>query len=124
VKPRARWTEPEPAVTGFFPSCSSAVRRVLDVGTGIGRRAFGVRSRRIQGGRRRRQRHRARATARRGGSRGLSIEAHLAAFTDLPIDDASVDHVLAWNVLYHGDAASYTQRSPSANVLRVEGPRS
>jgi SAM-dependent methyltransferase len=79
-------------------------RRVLDVGSGIGRHAL--------------------AYARAGfdvvavdaspagvdelvqsaARAGVTVDARVAAFTALPADHGSIDHVLAWNVLYHGDA--------------------
>ena len=36
------------------------------------------------------------------------MDARLAPFTRLPLEDASADHVLAWNVLYHGDGEVVT----------------
>jgi tellurite methyltransferase len=39
----------------------------------------------------------------RGATRVLDLDARVAPFTALPVEDRSVDHVLAWNVLYHGD---------------------
>ena len=102
---RAKWSEPEPAVTDLVPALRErGAQRVLDVGTGIGRHALAY----------------ARAgfdvvavdasatglAELRGAaeSDGLRVSTEQAAFTALPVDDASVDHVLAWNVLYHGDA--------------------
>ena len=53
---------------------------------------------------------------------GLPIETRLAAFTELPIDDRSVDHVLAWNVLYHGDGDIVRNAfAQCARVLRADG---
>jgi len=102
---RAHWTQPEPAVTELTPALTErGVRRVLDVGTGIGRHALafaraGFEVVAID----------ASATGlaelrRAADAEGLRVDTELAAFTALPLDDDSVDHVLAWNVLYHGDA--------------------
>ncbi|MEX1008035.1 MAG: class I SAM-dependent methyltransferase [Acidimicrobiia bacterium] len=102
---RASWNQPEPAVTELVPALvARGVRRVVDVGTGIGRHALVF----------------ARASfevvaidasptglaelRREADAQGLRIDTRLAPFTSLPIDDDSIDHVLAWNVLYHGDA--------------------
>lgn len=101
---RAHWAEPEPVVTGLIPALQGrGVRRVLDVGTGVGRHALAY----------------ARAgfdvvatdasatgldeLIRSAETEGLKIDTRLAAFTALPLEAASIDHVLAWNVLYHGD---------------------
>jgi tellurite methyltransferase len=41
AKTRSRWSEPDPAVTGFIPTLSArSARQILDVGTGIGRHAL------------------------------------------------------------------------------------
>jgi SAM-dependent methyltransferase len=101
---RARWSKPDPIVIELIGALTArGARRVLDIGTGIGRHALAF----------------ARAgfdvvavdasdtglgqLRRAAEAEGLPIETRLAAFTELPIDDDSVDHVLAWNVLYHGD---------------------
>lgn len=102
---RASWKEPERTVTELVPALvARGVQRVLDVGTGIGRHALAF----------------ARAgfeviaidasptglaeLRREADAQGLQVDTRLAPFTSLPIDDDSIDHVLAWNVLYHGDA--------------------
>jgi tellurite methyltransferase len=105
AKERAHWSDPEPAVLSFIPALHRrGAQRVLDVGAGIGRHALAY----------------ARAgfsvvatdasatgideVARGAQAEGLDIDARVAPFTALPVEDATVDHVLAWNVLYHGDA--------------------
>jgi SAM-dependent methyltransferase len=104
AKQRARWSEPEPAVTGLIPALQARrVRRVLDVGTGIGRHALAYARAGLEV-----VATDASATGldeltRSAETEGLEIDARLANFTTLPLEDASVDHILAWNVLYHGD---------------------
>jgi tellurite methyltransferase len=103
AKERARWREPEPAVTELLPVIQTRARRVLDVGTGIGRHALAyaqagfdvVATDASQTG--------LRELERMAKAAGLKVETHVARFISLPLADASVDHVLAWNVLYHGD---------------------
>jgi len=53
---------------------------------------------------------------------GLTIDLHQGLMTDLPFADASFDHVLSWNVIYHGDE-SVVRRSLDeiARVLRPGG---
>lgn len=120
---RAHWSRPEPVVTGLIPALQArGARRVLDVGAGIGRHALAY----------------ARAgfeviatdaspaglaeLTRSADAEGLTIEARLASFTTLPVEDADVDHVLAWNVIYHGErdivAAALAE---CRRVLRTDG---
>ena len=104
ARQRAAWERPNPVVTDYLPALRArGATRVLDVGGGIGRHAIAY----------------ARAgfevtmidaspagvaeTARTARSLGVGLDARVAPFTALPVDDRSVDHVLAWNVLYHGD---------------------
>jgi tellurite methyltransferase len=120
---RANWTQPEPAVTVLIPALRDrGAQRVVDVGTGIGRHALafaraGFEVIAVD----------ASATGlaelrRAADAEGLSLETKLAPFTALPVDDGSVDHVLAWNVLYHGDAelvrAAFAE---CRRVLRTSG---
>jgi tellurite methyltransferase len=106
AKGRAIWSDPDGAVTGFMPRLHErSATAVLDVGTGIGRHAlayardgFEV----IATDASKTGLEQLETSAR---DHGLSIETHLAPFTELPLPDASVDHVLAWNVLYHGDGS-------------------
>jgi tellurite methyltransferase len=102
---RANWSRPERAVTELIPALQErGAQRVLDIGTGIGRHALAF----------------ARAgfeviaidasptglseLRRVADAEGLSVDTKLSPFAALPVDDDSVDHVVAWNVLYHGDA--------------------
>ena len=55
-------------------------------------------------------------------SENLEIDVRLAPFTELPFEDASLDHVLAWNVLYHGDGQVVaTALGECRRVLRPKG---
>jgi SAM-dependent methyltransferase len=104
AKQRAHWRDPESAVNELIPALRArGVHRVLDVGAGIGRHSLAY--------------SRAGFTVvatdasttgldeirRSADAEELSIETHVAPFTALPLAEDSVDHVLAWNVLYHGD---------------------
>jgi ubiquinone/menaquinone biosynthesis C-methylase UbiE len=104
AKERAHWSEPEPAVVTLVDELKArGAERVLDVGTGIGRHAVALARAGL----------RVTATdasetgllelARVARDDGLQIDLRLSSFTALPVRDSSVDHVLAWNVLYHGD---------------------
>jgi len=103
---REPWSRPEPDVLASISVLRArGAGAVLDVGAGVGRHAL--------------------AFARSGfdvvatdasptglaeldrnaAAEGLSVVTRIAPFTAHPVDDASVDHVLAWNVLYHGDGS-------------------
>ena len=40
---------------------------------------------------------------RLAATKGLEIETHEGLMSSLPFSDGAFDHVLAWNVIYHGD---------------------
>jgi tellurite methyltransferase len=103
---RAQWAEPEPAV---LDTCTALRARgasdVLDLGAGIGRHSLAFAAAGL------------RVTAADASTEGtgvlrdaatradLAISTVVAGFAAVPLRSASVDHVLAWNVLYHGDGA-------------------
>jgi tellurite methyltransferase len=122
AKQRAHWSDPEPAVIELIPMLHArGATRVVDVGAGIGRHALAY----------------ARAgfevaavdasttgldeVQRLADAEGLTIDTHVGPFTELPVDDGSVDHALAWNVLYHGDRD--VVRTAFAECRRVLRPR-
>ncbi|MFM2356032.1 MAG: hypothetical protein RLZZ528_1768 [Pseudomonadota bacterium] len=113
------WAEAEPWVIdhaqGFDP-CS----RILDLGAGIGRHALHF----ARAGHRVTTLDAAEASVAAIGSaallEGLDIQVLQGQMTDLPFADASFDHVLSWNVIYHGDEAIV--RRTLAEVARVLRP--
>lgn len=97
IKEGSKWLTPEADVIdwagGFAPGA-----RVLDLGAGVGRHALWLAA----------QGHR--VTATDAAPEGLAeidkaggVETVLGRMNDLPFEDASFDHVLSWNVIYHGD---------------------
>jgi SAM-dependent methyltransferase len=120
---RAPWTDPDPIVLALLPTLHAhGPIAVLDLGAGIGRHAL--------------------AYARAGDdvvavdasptgvaaildaarANGLDVDARVGPFTAVPVGDATVDHVLAWNVLYHGDREVAEQGlCECARVLRPGG---
>jgi SAM-dependent methyltransferase len=120
---RDRWSRPERQVSAFIDSLRSrGATRVLDVGAGIGRHSICYARAGLE------------VTATDASSTGLEELSHIAAleglhvatrlakFTELPVADESFDHVLAWNVLYHGDGEVVAEAFRECRrVLRAGG---
>lgn len=97
IAPDSKWLRPERYVqdwaAGFAPGT-----RVLDLGAGVGRHALWLAA---QG---------CAVTALDAAPEGLAeidrqggVDTVLGRMDALPFADASFDHVLSWNVIYHGD---------------------
>ena len=115
------WATPEPEVMTHTETLAAG-SRILDLGAGIGRHSLAMA----------RLGHDVVALDAAQASidciadaaqrETLRIETCLSSMADLPFADGSFDHVLSWNVIYHGDE-TVVRRSFSevARVLRPGG---
>jgi tellurite methyltransferase len=119
VDGKTKWERPEAEVMDLAHTLRSGAA-VLDLGAGVGRHAL--------------------ALARQGFAvsaldaapegiaeinrianlEGLSVDARIGLMTALPFTDGAFDHVLSWNVIYHGDEE--VLRASIAEIARVLKP--
>ncbi|MGL4238571.1 class I SAM-dependent methyltransferase [Tabrizicola sp.] len=113
----SKWARPEPEVLAHAENLPPRAR-ILDLGAGIGRHTLALA----------RMGFRVSAldaapeslAAIRAGAGGLEIDLHQGLMTSLPFGDACFDHVLSWNVIYHGDETVVSRTI--AEIARVLKP--
>lgn len=118
---RADWREPDPDVRALIGELRSRnVRRVLDLGCGVGRHALYLAAEGFE------------VTAIDASEAGIAycrgaanemrlhVDLHVGSMLDLPFPDASFDYLLTFNVIYHG-APDVVRRS-IAEIARVIRP--
>lgn len=115
----SKWARAEAEVMDHAATLPAGAR-VLDLGAGIGRHALalarmGMRVSALD------------ASAQSGKviglaaqAAGLEIDTRQGAMTELPFADGAFDHVLSWNVIYHGDEGVVARTL--AEVRRVLRP--
>lgn len=118
---RSDWVEPEPFVIETIPLLkASSIGSVIDLGCGIGRHSilFAQNDFKVDA---------VDASpaaidflAAKAQESNLNIRLHKSQMIDLPFENESVEYVLAWNVIYHGNLSVVT-RSIS-EILRVLKP--
>lgn len=97
IDPGSKWLTPEPDVIAWVETLAPGAR-ILDLGAGVGRHAHWLAARGFD------------VIAVDAAPEGLAqieqngdVKTHLARMDALPFGDRSFDHVLSWNVIYHGD---------------------
>jgi tellurite methyltransferase len=113
------WSMPEPWAIDHASTLPPG-SRILDLGAGIGRHALAFAEVGHQVTALDASEAATAAVAAAAFAKGLTVETVQAPMTDLPFDSASFDHVLAWNVIYHGDES--VVRRALAEVARVTRP--
>ncbi|WP_296423770.1 class I SAM-dependent methyltransferase [Yoonia sp.] len=97
IEQGSKWLIPEQDVTAWAKTLPSGAR-ILDLGAGVGRHALWLAAQGFT------------VTALDSAPDGLAeidktggVETVLARMDALPFEDHAFDHVLSWNVIYHGD---------------------
>ena len=98
LKKGSKWLMPEPDVERWAKGLKAG-SAILDLGAGVGRHALALNSAGFDV---------AALDAAPGGlaeinRAGPEVETKLGRMDQLPFTDACFDHVLSWNVIYHGD---------------------
>lgn len=117
----SKWLVPEPEVMAHAQTLPPRARE-LDLGAGLGRHALalarmGLEVTALDAAPGSLDAMRAAALAE-----GLTLGLHQGRMTDLPFDTGAFDHVLSWNVIYHGDETVVAETlAEVARVLRPGG---
>lgn len=114
-----KWEQPEPEVM-IFAQTLPADARVLDLGAGVGRHALALARQGFSVAALDAAPEGIAEINRIAAAEGLTVDARIGMMTDLPFADGAFDHVLSWNVIYHGDEK--VLRTAIAEIARVLKP--
>ncbi len=115
----SKWARPEAEVLAHAQTLPKGAR-VLDLGAGIGRHALALAQMGFAVSALDAAPESLAAMRDKAGQLEVSIDLHHGMMTGLPYPDASFDHVLSWNVIYHGDESVVARAL--AEVARVMKP--
>lgn len=115
----SKWARAEPEVLAHAATLPKGAR-VLDLGAGIGRHALALARMGFDVAAMDAAPESLTAIGAAAKAGGLSIDLKQALMTELPYPSDSFDHVLSWNVIYHGDEAVVAQSV--AEIGRVLKP--
>lgn len=97
IQAGSKWLTPEEGVMAWAATLEPGAR-ILDLGAGVGRHALWLAAQGFE------------VVALDAASEGLAeidkaggVQTVLGRMHELPFDDGTFDHVLSWNVIYHGD---------------------
>ncbi len=98
IEEGSKWLTPEPDVKRWAEGLATGAA-ILDLGAGVGRHALALQAAGFD--------LTALDAAREGlaeiNRMGTGVKTQLGRMDDLPFEDSAFDHVLSWNVIYHGD---------------------
>lgn len=115
----SKWERPETEVMDFAQTLPSGAA-VLDLGAGVGRHALALARQGFVVAALDAAPEGIAEITRIATDEGLTIDARVGMMTALPFADGAFDHVLSWNVIYHGDED--VLRASIAEIARVLKP--
>lgn len=115
----SKWAKAEPEVLTHAATLPAGAR-VLDLGAGIGRHALRFAQMGFDVAALDAAPQSLTTIRQAADTAGLPVETVQGMMTYLPFPDASFDHVLSWNVIYHGDEGVVSQSI--AEIARVLKP--
>jgi 2-polyprenyl-3-methyl-5-hydroxy-6-metoxy-1,4-benzoquinol methylase len=115
----SKWAKAEAEVMDHAATLPEGAR-VLDLGAGIGRHALALARAGLRVAALDASGQSVRAIGQAAQAAGLEVDVRQGEMTALPFAGGSFDHVLSWNVIYHGDARVVARTL--AEVRRVLRP--
>lgn len=115
----SQWERPEAEVMEFAQTLPPG-GRVLDLGAGVGRHALALARQGFTVAALDAAPEGIAEISRIAAAEGLALDARVGLMTELPFAEQSFDHVLSWNVIYHGDETIL--RETIAEIARVLKP--